>query len=179
MNTALSRVNSVFAYNLTTLAALAVLVFLSTNFKDKTLETKISVASPKVRFDIERMASGPERKDYGVVKLDIEADLTDLFDWNTKELFVMVIAYYETSKTDINQIVLWDKIIQRGEPAKITLNQAKPEYRFFDDGKGLLGNENVTLQLSWNVIPHVGRLPLVYSNTYQIKFPTNYISGAM
>lgn len=25
------------------------------------------------RFDIERMASGPERKDYGVVKLDIEA----------------------------------------------------------------------------------------------------------
>ncbi len=48
MNTALSRLNSVFAYNLTTLAVLAVLVFLSTNFKDKTMETEIAIPSPKV-----------------------------------------------------------------------------------------------------------------------------------
>ena len=39
------------------------------------------------------------------------------------------------------------------------------------------GNGNVTLQLSWNVIPHVGRLPLVYSNTHQIQFPTQYTNS--
>ncbi len=48
MNTALSRLNSVFAYNLTTLAVLAGLVFLSTNFKDKTMEIEIAIPSPKV-----------------------------------------------------------------------------------------------------------------------------------
>ena len=38
----------------------------------------------------------------------------------------------------INQVVLWDKIIKRGDPAVISALGIKPEYIFFDDGFGLL-----------------------------------------
>ncbi|XP_033621320.1 signal peptidase complex subunit 3 [Fukomys damarensis] len=37
----------------------------------------------------------------------------------------------------------------------------KTKYFFFDDGNGLKGNRNVTLTLSWNVVPNAGILPLV------------------
>ena len=38
----------------------------------------------------------------------------------------------------INQVVLWDKIIKRGDPAAISASSIKSEYPFFDDGFGLL-----------------------------------------
>jgi len=37
----------------------------------------------------------------------------------------------------VNQVVLWDKIIQRGEKAVIDLNSMNTKYYFFDDGNGL------------------------------------------
>ncbi len=38
----------------------------------------------------------------------------------------------------INQVVLWDKIIKRGEPATISAAGIKSKYPFFDDGFGLM-----------------------------------------
>jgi len=35
------------------------------------------------------------------------------------------------------QVVLWDKIIQRGENAVIDFKNINPKYYFWDDGKGL------------------------------------------
>ena len=37
----------------------------------------------------------------------------------------------------VNQVVLWDKIILRGDSAYLDLSGVKTKYRFFDDGKGL------------------------------------------
>lgn len=67
----------------------------------------------------ENMATGPTQRDKAMLKLNIEAgelcqdvinvlspyvclllitDLTSLFDWNTKQLFVMLIAHYKTKR---------------------------------------------------------------------------------
>ena len=32
-------------------------------------------------------------------------------------------------------------------------------YYFWDDGNGLLAHKNVTMTLSWNIIPNAGNLP--------------------
>ncbi|WP_395241868.1 hypothetical protein, partial [Salmonella sp. s51933] len=50
------------------------------------------------------------------------------------------------------------------------------EYYFFDDGDGLKGNQNVTLYLSWNVIPNAGLLPRIFvdDQTYTFAFPDEY-----
>ena len=38
---------------------------------------------------------------------------------------------------ELNQVVLWDKIILRGENAFLDLTNGNSKYYFFDDGAGL------------------------------------------
>ena len=42
----------------------------------------------------------------------LQADLRPLFHWNVKQVFVYVIAEYVTDTHDINQVVIWDKIVR-------------------------------------------------------------------
>ncbi|CAM5108408.1 unnamed protein product [Eretmochelys imbricata] len=78
-------------------------------------------------------------------------------------------------KNALNQVVLWDKIILRGDSPKLLLKDMKSKYFFFDDGNGLKGNRNVTLTLSWNVVPNAGILPLVAGSGHvSVPFPDTY-----
>jgi len=54
---------------------------------------------------------------------DMKADLTELFHWNNKQLFLYVMAEYKTEQNDINQVVVWDRIIKRGEKSKLDLKR--------------------------------------------------------
>uniref|UniRef100_A0A8V0XGH1 Signal peptidase complex subunit 3 n=2 Tax=Phasianidae TaxID=9005 RepID=A0A8V0XGH1_CHICK len=75
----------------------------------------------------------------------------------------------------LNQVVLWDKIILRGDNPRLFLKDMKSKYFFFDDGNGLKGNRNVTLTLSWNVVPNAGLLPLVTGSGHMsVPFPDTY-----
>lgn len=63
----------------------------------------------------------------------------------------------------------------REDAQRIDIPSVDPEYYFFDDSKGLIGNENVTLTLSWNVIPNAGRLPRVQGlGSTTVKLPSTY-----
>ena len=55
--------------------------------------------------------------------------------------------------------MLWDKIILRGENAMLDYRSMNTKYYFWDDGNGLLNHQNVTMTLSWNIIPNAGNLP--------------------
>merc|ERR1711879_1004194 len=74
-----------------------------------------------------------------------------------------------------NQVVLWDKIIQRGENAVLDYRSMNTKYYFWDDGNGLLNHKNVTLTLAWNIIPNAGNLPRIASTGFHsFKFPSEY-----
>ncbi|KAJ0051084.1 hypothetical protein NL108_012295, partial [Boleophthalmus pectinirostris] len=85
-----------------------------------------------------------------------------IFDWNVKQLFLYLSAEYATKNNvspvepfthtymlgcilhlsvcrnqALNQVVLWDKIVLRGENTKLNLRDMKSKYFFFDDGNGL------------------------------------------
>ncbi|KAG7260267.1 hypothetical protein CRUP_001499 [Coryphaenoides rupestris] len=82
---------------------------------------------------------------------------------------------YTTKSNSLNQVVLWDKIVLRGENSNLILRDMKSKYFFFDDGNGLRANKNITLTLSWNVVPNAGILPLVSGNGYiSLPFPDTY-----
>ncbi|KAL7981881.1 hypothetical protein Chor_000938 [Crotalus horridus] len=101
--------------------------------------------------------------------------LQSIFDWNVKQLFLYLSAEYSTKNNALNQVVLWDKIILRGDSPKLLLKDMKSKYFFFDDGNGLKGNRNVTLTLSWNVVPNAGILPLVTGAGHiSVPFPDTY-----
>lgn len=169
----IARLNAVCTFSLSVLAILTLCCFLSTVFKDKGSPTRVGTTAP-VLLSLGRDNTGPDLKEVGKMKLNIEANLSELFDWNTKQLFVMLIAHYTTDHHAVNQIVLWDKIIKEGDSPMLDLHDVNTKYHFIDNGKGLRGNGNLTLQLSWNAIPRAGWLPLIHSDSTRIQLPTQY-----
>ncbi|XP_063050553.1 signal peptidase complex subunit 3-like [Engraulis encrasicolus] len=174
MNTLLSRANSLFAFSLSVMAALTFGCFVSTTFKDRSIPVDIRVSKVMLK-NVDDFTGPRERSDLSFLVFDVSADLRPIFDWNVKQLFLYLSAEYATKNNALNQVVLWDKIVLRGGETKLKLRESKPEYLFFDDGNGLRSNKNITLTLSWNVVPNAGILPLVMGSGHvSIPFPDSY-----
>lgn len=104
-----------------------------------------------------------------------QANVEPLFNWNVKQLFIFLVAEYRTQTNAVNQVVLWDKIIRRGENYDIHYERMNGKYPFWDDGFGLRNNDNVTLRFYWNIIPNAGLMPLRSSGDQVVfSFPSNY-----
>ena len=177
MNTLLSRTNAVFAFTLSILAALTIICAMSTAFKNYSELVPIKLSSGKqVIKNVADFSAAREKNDLGFVTFNLEADFANAFDWNTKQLFLYLTALYETKDNVVNQVVLWDHIIERGDNTKVSLKNQHTKYYFWDDGDGLKGN-NVTLTLSLNVIPNAGFLPIATSPiSHSFSFPKEYIA---
>jgi hypothetical protein len=55
-----------------------------------------------------------KKEEYAIIKFSMDADLSSLFTWNTKQVFVYVTAEWPdvTAKTNTtNRAVIWDSII--------------------------------------------------------------------
>ena len=87
-------------------------------------------------------------QDYLETRFDIDADFSDLFHWNTKQVFVSLVAEYETAQhvsyalrsstkrpltlppttQKINQATIWDKIIRSKQDAHVVLVDSMHKY---------------------------------------------------
>jgi len=98
--------------------------------------------------------------DRALLSFDLHVDLTPAFHWNIKQLFVYVVATYETDKNPKNQIVLWDKIVEAVDPPEskiIREDNIFVKYALVDQGDELRGKD-VSLQLVWDHMPLTGML---------------------
>lgn len=121
-----------------------------------------------------------KKNDLGFVVFDMQADLSGIFNWNVKQLFLYLTAEYETKDHVLNQVVIWDKIIKRGENSMLDYRSSNTKYYFWDYGNGLKGNNNVTLTLSWNVIPNAGTLPKIRGDgSHKFRFPNEYSTNRL
>ncbi|CAH1777218.1 unnamed protein product [Owenia fusiformis] len=174
MNTFLSRANTIFAFTLSVLASLTFGCFLSTYFNTNLTDVRINTGKIIVK-NVPDYSASREKQDLGFITFDIDSDLTNIFNWNVKMLFLYLTAEYETKTNVLNQVVLWDKIINRGDNANLDYRSMNAKYYFWDDGHGLKGNQNVTLTLSWNVIPNAGGLPKIRGlGEHSFAFPNEY-----
>ena len=137
MHTFLTRANALAAYTMSVLAALTFACFLST-FLIETYSAPAKMNTVKVVVKhVPDYSASREKNDLGFLTFDLQADLTPLFNWNVKQLFLYLTAEYETKNNVVNQVVLWDKIIQRGENAILDYRSMNTKYYFWDDGNGL------------------------------------------
>lgn len=101
-------------------------------------------------------ANGKARENSKIV-FDLDADLTKLFNWNTKQVFVYLTAEYPGKKGGSNKVTYWDKIITSPDDAVILVRNQKAKYSVWDVERSFRGR-NATLKLEWNVQPWVGAL---------------------
>ncbi|KAL0884120.1 hypothetical protein ABMA27_016139 [Loxostege sticticalis] len=170
----LTRGNAILTYTLSVLACLTFLCFLSTLTVDYRTAAQMNTVKVVVK-NVPDYGASRERNDLGFLTFDLKTDLSHLFNWNVKQLFLYLTAEYTTTNNELNQVVLWDKIILRGENAVLDFKNMNTKYYFWDDGNGLKGHNNVTLTLSWNIIPNAGLLPNIQAiGQHSFKFPTDY-----
>ncbi|CAF0704309.1 unnamed protein product [Brachionus calyciflorus] len=178
MHSFLSRANALFAFTLTTTGVLAACLYATTFLYDQNGIVKINTGRAVVKH-LTEFGAGKKKNDLGFFAFDLDADLEPLFNWNVKQLFLYLTAEYQTPQNKLNEVVVWDKIVQKGDNYKLNLKNAKTKYFLWDDGAGLKGNKNVTLYLTWNIIPNVGSLPNVpVDGAHRIEFPNQYASSA-
>ncbi|KAF2754764.1 signal peptidase 22 kDa subunit [Pseudovirgaria hyperparasitica] len=55
----------------------------------------------------------PKREEYAHIKFDLDADLTTLFNWNTKQVFLYITATYPSLRASepASSAIIWDAII--------------------------------------------------------------------
>jgi signal peptidase complex subunit 3 len=129
-----------------------------------------------------------KKEEYAIIKFSLDADLSSLFNWNTKQLFVYITAEWPsstTTNTTTNQAVIWDTIItspssdhlSRLGPASLKKLRRSSQGKSIDPSRGLLSlknqkpkyqithptgkigaTEDVVLKLHYNVQPWVGIL---------------------
>lgn len=169
MNSLLVRANAIFCYSLLMLAALAGCNIASTWWLP---------ASPQVEFEvtsIQMFQRQPNtQNDVLSVTFDLQANLSSLFHWNTKQLFVFITAQYATEKNALNQVVLWDDIIRGPHEATLNYKDARLEYSLIDQGHALRGT-NATFFFSWDVTPISGVLQRTSMGEHSVTLPSEYL----
>lgn len=108
------------------------------------------------------------------IQFHIKTDLTSAFQWNTKQLFVYVVCSYQTQKNKFNEVVVWDRIIEKAEDAIIDQNVVN-KYPLRDQYR-LLKTRNVTLQLRYRYMPIVGIMKEYFVAESSFTTPSEYFS---
>lgn len=151
MHTVSNRANTVLTFFGTVAAILCVLATITDVFHQSDPPITVGVT------EVKKLSLHRAKQDQAALALSLDADLRSAFSWNTKQLFVYVQAEYVTADNKVNQVVLWDRIVQRKKDAHLKIKSLRLKYPFIDQGKNLRGLQyNITV--AWDVMPKVGRL---------------------
>lgn len=165
MHTSIQRIQQTFSQGSTVLSVVAAFIFVVSyiqllvanvwSLPDATFNLRGSKAAR--RFSRQYGANDPKKgKENVALKFDLDADLSPLFNWNTKLVFAYLTATYDGKREDIvNEVTIWDQIITDKEDAHIQLKAANSKYSLYDVEESFR-NRNATVRLHWNIQPHVG-----------------------
>lgn len=109
-------------------------------------------------------ATNGKPKENSKVVFDLDSDLSPLFNWNTKQVFIYLTAEYDgsTRSQTKSEVTYWDKILTNKNDAKLHLKNFKSKYAVWDLEDVFVGRE-LTFKLKWNIQPWIG--PLIYGET--------------
>jgi len=161
------RLNAVIFFALTVLLALATLCSFSTYFHTATPIVKT------LQLNTLKSLRNHGGADRALLSFNIDADLSPAFHWNLKQLFVFVVAEYESSTNPLNQVIIWDKIIKSPEEARLKSSNEFVKYALIDQGAELR-NKNISLRLMWDHMPITGRLYVGDERKSSFVLPNKY-----
>lgn len=178
MHASYSRVQNVFGFFTTVTFFVAILTALSVVLYPSTPSASVNIKKVKVFVGPQRAPSSSaadqelpsirgrpqytpgKTQEYAFVNLSLDADLSTLFNWNTKQVFVYLTVSYPGApgtKHSDNEVTIWDAIVTEKKHARVRINNEKAKYQFNDISGKFLGR-NATARFAWNVQPHVGAL---------------------
>lgn len=133
---------------------------------------------PSVHLSVEAIRHRPGVEDHFMnrnvrltdLSMNLDADFTSCFHWNMKQLFLYAVISYENDKYSRNEIVIWDRILEKGDSKRISISGMRNKYPVTDITDDLPGT-NATISLRWNFVPFVGPLTNGKSEERPFKIP--------
>ncbi|GAW16968.1 hypothetical protein ANO14919_064170 [Xylariales sp. No.14919] len=186
MYNSLTRIQNVFGF-FTTVAFVVGAIIAATDFTfSRTPSASIKPTNVQVVKGRPHYYSS-KKEEYAIIKFSLDADLSSLFTWNTKQLFVYVTAEWPSvsGTNETNKAVIWDTIItspssdhlanigpatlkklrksaagKSVDPSrgKLSLKNQRPKYQITHPSGKVAKTEDVTLHVHYNVQPWVGAL---------------------
>ncbi|KAK9378511.1 signal peptidase [Kockiozyma suomiensis] len=138
------------------MAAISVSSLIQQAYFTPTPSVSISVDNVSIKYGKPPYGFNYKRQEYASMTFDLDADLSPLFNWNTKQLFVYLAATYP-GKPYANKVVIWDEIITSKKDAVLSLRNTTADYVIYDV-TGKFNERTAAVSLEWNVQPHVGLL---------------------
>ena len=155
MDTYSNRTSTLFTTFTTVLFTVAALNHLTSYFYSSSPVASIAVTTGST---IDFTEYKPYKADQVKFDFDLSIDLTSVNNWNVNQLYVFVVASYETSKNDKNEIVVYDRILRDVSEFKFTLKNVKNKYVLRDEFKGTLAGKKIKLSVRYQVMPVFGIL---------------------
>ncbi|OLY80822.1 Signal peptidase complex subunit 3 [Smittium mucronatum] len=179
MNKFTTRVSSIFSFASSAfMVMILVLAILTRNYQDVP-DVKLSVQDVSLSKSgiPDYYDSSSKNAQHARVKFSISADMTHLFNWNTKQLFCYLLIEYENSddtrkKTFDNKVILWDRIITSPKKAKINLKKHFNKYSFRDYNLNFINARDAKLTLVIERVPVLGFFTNKSERSVDISFPS-------
>jgi len=177
----MKRAQTIFYYALTALLMLGIACAISVAFQEPTTSARLAHRLNAFLHGSKDISQeGKATRLSGEIarfSFDLKLDLSRIWNWNFKIIFVWLKAEYSTTVNDKvmhHQAVLWDAIIRSREDANLTLTNVAAEYPLFDTKNSLRGAD-VNLTVSFEVIPNIGWLKaFTLPTVYPVTLPVTY-----
>ncbi|KAL0237652.1 hypothetical protein PCE1_001046 [Barthelona sp. PCE] len=85
-------------------------------------------------------------------EINVDVDVSSLYNWNVKALYCYVVAEYGDNKDHKNEFVLFDEVLQGESQFAI---KGEPKYHFLVENE-VLPISNINLKVGCDLMPHIG-----------------------
>ncbi|KAJ1900668.1 Signal peptidase complex subunit [Kickxella alabastrina] len=157
MNNFLQRLSGITSFAMSTLMVLVVLISLTTPFLPSNPTHAVQLHN--VQTTTGRMMDPYDKTsrtaEYARLTFDVDADLSSMFNWNTKLLFTYITVDYQSSN-GFNRVVVWDRIVRGKRQAKLKLRKHHNKYLLRNFAQTFEGVEGANLTLIVNPVPYLG-----------------------
>ena len=114
--------------------------------------------------------------DRAIVTFNTSFDLSSVYNWNVKQIFVFLVAEYASPSNRRNEVVIWDHVAQTPQDAVHAAQEQYNKYALIDQYDELRGRD-VTFKLKWDTMPMSGSLYLaeVPRGSVEVRLPKKYL----
>ncbi|KAG5438663.1 hypothetical protein PCK2_000932, partial [Pneumocystis canis] len=133
MNSTIQRLNTLSSLWINALLILCIWIAIFTYFDDHHTTSNIDLITAYRKTTSIQHAFRNLRQEYAFVRFNVNTNMTSLFNWNTKQVFVYAVASYASSKHyPSNDVILWNHIIRNKTEAIIQIKNQLNLFAFND-----------------------------------------------
>ncbi|KAI5294195.1 hypothetical protein KEM52_004509 [Ascosphaera acerosa] len=141
MHSVASRAQAVFGCFTSVGMLLGLLLALSTAFFPADVASSVELTDIKVSKGRPTYYA-QRREEYAQIRFDLDADISSLFNWNTKQVFLYVYASYPStvSPNATSEVVIWDYIVP-APPSPYSLTALKEQLQALTQSKSIASKQ--------------------------------------